>query len=54
MKALGVVRHIFYPSKILLIVLEQNHLVYIHVYCIYRQWKLLVWFDTYSILQKWS
>ena len=35
MKAVGVVRHIFYPSKILLIVLEQNHLIYIHVYCIY-------------------
>ena len=35
MKALGVVRHIFYPSKILLVVLEQNHLIYIHVYCIY-------------------
>ena len=35
MKAVGVVRHILYTSKILLIILEQNHLIYIHVYCIY-------------------
>ena len=35
MKAVGVVRHILYTSKILLIVLELNHLIYIHVYCIY-------------------
>ena len=35
MKAVGVVRHLFYTSKILLIVLELNHLIYKHVYCIY-------------------
>ena len=39
MKAVGVVRHLFYTSKILLIVLELNHLIYKHVYCIYTQWK---------------
>ena len=35
MKAFGVVRHLFYTSEIQLIVLEQNHLIYKHVYCIY-------------------
>ena len=35
MKAVGVVRHLFYTSKIMLIVLEQTHLIYKHVYCIY-------------------
>ena len=35
MKAVGVVRHLFYTSKIKLIVLELNHLIYKHVYCIY-------------------
>ena len=39
MKAFGVVRHLFYTSKIMLIVLEQNHLIYKHVYCIYTQMK---------------
>ena len=34
-KAVGVVRHLFYTSKIQLIVLELNHLIYKHVYCIY-------------------
>ena len=28
MKAVGVVRHLFYTSKIMLIVLELNHLIY--------------------------
>ena len=49
MKACGVVRHLFYTSEIQLIVLEQNHLIYKHVYLIYTQRKLLVWLDTYSI-----
>ena len=35
MNAVGVVRHLLYTSKILLIFLELNHLVYKHVYCIY-------------------
>ena len=35
MKAVGVVRHLFYTSKILLIHLELNHLIYKHVYYIY-------------------
>ena len=35
MKAVSVVRHLFYTSKIILIVLELNHLIYKHVYCIY-------------------
>ena len=34
MKAFGVARHLFYTSKIQLIVLELNHLIYKHVYCI--------------------
>ena len=34
MKAVDVVRHLFYISKIQLIVLELNHLIYKHVYCI--------------------
>ena len=54
MKAFGVVRQLFYTSKIMLIVLELNNLIYKHVYCIYTQRKLLVWLDTYSILQKYS
>ena len=54
MKAVGVVRHLFYTSKIMLIVLELNHLIYKHVYCIYTQRKLLVWLDIYSIIQKYS
>ena len=54
MEADVVVRHLFYTSKIMLIVLELNHLIYKHVYCIYTQRKLLVWLDTYSILQKYS
>ena len=54
MEADVVVRHLFYTSKIMLIVLELNHLIYKHVYCIYTQGKLLVWLDTYSILQKYS
>ena len=37
MKAVGVVRHLFYTSKILLIILELNHLIYIPVYCLYTQ-----------------
>ena len=37
MKADVVVRHLFYTSKIILIVLEQNHLIYKHVYSIYTQ-----------------
>ena len=52
MKAVGVVGDLFYSSKILLILLELNHLIYRHLYCIYTQRKLLVWLDTYSILQK--
>ena len=35
MKAVGVVRHLFPTSKIHLIVLELNRLIYKHVYCIY-------------------
>ena len=35
MKAVGVVRHLFYTSKILFIHLERNHLIYKHVYYIY-------------------
>ena len=35
MKADVVVRHLFYTSKIELIVLELNHLIYKRVYCIY-------------------
>ena len=31
-KAVGVVRHIFYTSKIILIVLELNHFIYIYIY----------------------
>ena len=54
MEADVVVRHLFYTSKIMLIVLELNHLIYKHVYCIYTQGMLLVWLDTYSILQKYS
>ena len=54
MKAVGVVRHLFYTSKIMLIVLELLHLIYKHAYCIYTQRKLLVWLDTYSIFQKYS
>ena len=53
-KAVSVDRYLFYTSEIQLIVLEQNHLIYKHVYCIYTQRKLLVWLDTYSILQKYS
>ena len=53
-KAVGVVRHLLYTSKIKLIVLELNHLIYKHEYFIYTQRKLLVWLDTYSILQKYS
>ena len=52
MKAFGVARHLFYTSKIQLIVLELNQLIYKHVNCIYTQRKLLVWLDTNSILQK--
>ena len=37
MKADGVDRHLFYTSKMQLIVLEPNHLIYKHVYCIYSQ-----------------
>ena len=37
MKAVNVVGPLFYTSKIMLIVLEQNHLIYKHVYCIYTQ-----------------
>ena len=37
MKADGVVRNLFYTSKTQLIVLEPNHLIYKHVYCIYTQ-----------------
>ena len=38
MKAVSVVRHLFYTSKILLIHLELNHLIYKHVYIyIYTQ-----------------
>ena len=34
MKAIDVLgRQLFYTSKIQLIVLEQNHLIYKHVYC---------------------
>ena len=33
MEADVVVRHLFYTSKIMLIVLELNHLIYKHVYC---------------------
>ena len=54
MEADVVVRHLFYTSKIMLIVLKLNHLIYKHVYCIYTQRILLVWLDTYSILQKYS
>ena len=32
MKAVGVVRHLFYTSKIQFIHLERNHLIYKHVY----------------------
>ena len=46
MKAFGVVRHLFYTSKIMLIVLELNHLIYKHVYCIYTM-KAVVWIDTF-------
>ena len=35
MKAVGVVGHLFYTSKMQLIVLEPNHLIYKHVYRIY-------------------
>ena len=35
MKAVGVVTHLFYTSKIMLIVLELNHLIYKQAYCIY-------------------
>ena len=35
MKAVGGVGHLFYTSKILLIILELNHLIYKQVYCIY-------------------
>ena len=35
MNAVGVVRHLLYTSKILLIVPELNHLVYNHAYYIY-------------------
>ena len=35
MKVVGVVRHLFYTSKMQLIALELNHLIYKHVYCIY-------------------
>ena len=35
MKAFGVARHLFYTSKLQLIVLELKHLIYKHVYCIY-------------------
>ena len=46
MKAVSVVRHLFYTSKIILIVLELNHLIYIYtcVYCIYIYY--LFWLDT--------
>ena len=37
MKAVGVVRHLLYTSKIKLIVMELTHLIYKHVYCIYAQ-----------------
>ena len=37
LKAVGVVRHLFYTSKMELIVLELNHLIYKHVYRIYTQ-----------------
>ena len=36
MKAVDVFRHLFYTSKIMLIVLELNHLIYKHVYFILR------------------
>ena len=35
MKAVGGDRHLFCSSKILLIVLELNHLIYKPVYCIH-------------------
>ena len=35
MTAVGGVGHLFYTSKLLLIILELNHLIYKHVYCIY-------------------
>ena len=37
MEADVVVRHLSYTSKIILIVLELNHLIYKHVYLIYTQ-----------------
>ena len=37
MIAVDVVRHLFYTSEMQLIVLEVNHLIYKHVYCIYTQ-----------------
>ena len=37
MKAVGVVRHLFYTSKMQLLGLKLNHLIYKHVYCIYTQ-----------------
>ena len=52
MKAVGVIRHLFYTSKMQLIVLELKHLIYKYVYCIYPKCRLLEWLDTYSILQK--
>ena len=52
MKAVGVVRHLFNTSKMQLIVLEPNHLIYKHVYRTYPKGRLLVWLDPYSILQK--
>ena len=35
MKAVSVVRHLFYTSKIMLIVLELNHLIYIYTCILY-------------------
>ena len=54
MEADVVVRHLSYTSKIILIVLGLNHLIYKHVNSIYTQRKLLVWLNTYSILQQYS
>ena len=50
-KAVGVVWHLLHTSKILLRVLELNHLIYKHVYCIYIRndscwwgWILILYF----------
>ena len=37
MNAVGVVRHLLYSSKILLIVLDLKQLIYKNVYCIYTR-----------------